>query len=627
MCGIAGLYNFESIPHSLEVLKEFTDSMTHRGPDGSGYDLMDNDRVGLGHRRLSILDLTEAGHQPFHYMDRYSMVYNGEIFNFNAIKTDLISKGYSFKSETDTEVVMAAYDCFGLACFEQFNGMWALALWDKEKKQLILSRDRFGVKPLYYSHFNETFAFASETRAFKYLKGFNRQIDANNYEITLKNNYALEGLGYTIFKDIFQILPGHYLILDGNANIQQKRWYDIREKLKTVPSDFKKQSTEFYELFRDACRIRLVSDVKVATALSGGLDSSSIYSTVFDILNTESNERTNKDSQLAVSAIFPGLENDERQYVEKAIDFTKGKIEWVTTDTANLCQDIVRDTELFDSISNAPITAISAIYKGMKKTGITVSLDGHGVDEMLYGYLYMVYDLWLESLKEQNASEAQAHAITLAGLYYPAYQEAKKLELLNINKQSINVSSKLKLQIKKLLHQHKVDKINYTPINLTSLSDKPYDFSNFKTRERILFYEFFQNSLPALLRNFDRAGMMNSVEIRMPFLDYRVVEYVFSLPFKSKIGEGFTKRILRESMSNKMNEVVRTRTFKVGIASPFEYWAESYLKDWMYSSLKELDKTESEKYKGILDKYYLTGDRKLLESVWYRINIKIINSI
>ena len=625
MCGIAGLYNFNAEAQHLEVLKEFTDAMVHRGPDGSGYDLLNNERVGLGHRRLSILDLSEAGHQPFYYMDRYCMVYNGEIFNFNTIKSDLISKGYTFRSETDTEVVIAAYDCFGLDCFEKFNGMWALALWDSEKKQLILSRDRYGVKPLYYSQFNQSFAFASETRAFKYLKGFKRQIDPVNYEITLKNNYALEGLGYTIFKDIFQVLPGHYLVIDDHKSIQQKRWYDIREKIKPVTSDYKKQSSEFYTLFRDACRIRLVSDVKVATALSGGLDSSSIYSTVYDILNTESNARTNKDSQLAVSAIFPGLENDERAYVEKAIDYTKGKIEWVTTNTANLIEDIERDTELFDGIANAPITAISAIYKGMKHAGITVSLDGHGVDEMLYGYLYMVYDLWLEALKEQNASEAHAHATTLSGLYYPAYQTAKKNELLSINKQSINNMNRIKWHVKKWLQTSNTDTKLYQPITLPSLSDKPYDFSHFKTKERLLFYEFFQNSLPALLRNFDRAGMMNSVEIRMPFLDYRVVEYVFSLPFESKIGNGFTKRILREAMANKMNEEVRTRTFKVGIASPFEFWAQNHLKKWLYLKVEEMETKDFENYTRILDEYYQTGNKKLLEKVWIEINMKIIN--
>lgn len=624
MCGIAGIYNYNSTSQNLEVLKEFTDSMSHRGPDGAGYDLLNNERVGLGHRRLSILDLTEAGHQPFYYMDRYCMVYNGEIFNFNTIKSDLISKGYTFRSETDTEVVIAAYDCFGLACFEKFNGMWALALWDIEKKQLILSRDRYGVKPLYYSQFNQSFAFASETRAFKYLKGFKRQIDAVNYEITLKNNYALEGLGYTIFKDIFQVLPGHYLVIDDHTSIQQKRWYDIREKLKPLPLDVKKQSTEFYELFRDACRIRLISDVKVATALSGGLDSSSIYSTVFDILNTESNARTNRDSQLAVSAIFPGLESDERVYVEKAIDYTKGNIEWVTTNTANLSVDIERDTELFDGISNAPITAISAIYKGMKNAGITVSLDGHGVDEMLYGYLYMVYDLWLEALKEQNASEAQTHAEILSGLYYPAYQTAKKNELLSINKKSINTKNKIKLCIKKLLQKLPTDSNLYQPIDLPSLSDKPYNFSHFKTKERILFYEFFQNSLPALLRNFDRAGMMNSVEIRMPFLDYRIVEYVFSLPFESKIGNGFTKRILREAMANKMNEEVRTRTFKVGIASPFEFWAQNYLKEWFESSILKLEKDEQAKYSELLNQYYINSDKNILEKIWNRLNLELI---
>ncbi len=625
MCGIAGIYNLDKNLVNFEDVKVFTDSMSHRGPDGAGYELLNDGGLGIGHRRLSILDLSEAGKQPFHYLNRYTIVYNGEIFNFIEIKAKLKLKGYQFKSETDTEVLIAAYDCYGLDCLNLFNGMWAFALWDDQEKKLLLSRDRFGVKPLYYSKTSEnTFAFASETRAFKFLKGYKRKINETNYKYTLANNYALEGLGYTIFEDIYQLLPGHYMFIEAKVSLQQKRWYDIRDHVKPLKENTESQITNFYHLFRDACKLRLISDVPVATALSGGLDSSSIYSTVFDILKTEKNERISKASQLAVSAIFPGLENDEKQYVEKVVAYSKGEVRWVTTDTNQLAFDIEKDTELFDAISNAPITAISAIYKGMKREGITVSLDGHGVDEMLYGYLYMVYDLWLGTLSNQDQFGAKNYASILANLYYPAYQTDKQKELADYTDQNINPKNKIKRHLKNILGYKKAAVLKFVPVKLPPLSDKPYDFSNLPENERMLYYEFFQNSLPALLRNFDRAGMMNSIEIRMPFLDYRLVEFIFSLPLENKIGKGFTKKILRDAMKGKMDDEVRLRTFKVGIASPFQFWVDNNLKNWLIERISKMPIEFRENYSQSLKEYYNDKSLNNLETIWHQINRDLI---
>jgi asparagine synthase (glutamine-hydrolysing) len=626
MCGIAGIFNYNSERVEMDVLKTFTDSMLHRGPDGSGYELLNKGTIGLGHRRLSILDLSEAGEQPFYYLDRYCIVYNGEIFNFESIRQELKDKGYHFRSQTDTEVLIAAYDCYGMDCFHLFNGMWAFALWDMKENKLILSRDRFGVKPLYYSCISQQqFVFASETRSFKYLKGFERKVNQAYYELSLKNNYALEGLGYTLFEGIYQLMPGHYMeIREGEVPVQ-KRWYDIRERVHKIPVSKDEQFRQFYEIFRDACRIRLISDVPVATALSGGLDSTSIYSTVNDILKTGQYERISKESQVAVSAIFPGLENDEKEYVDKAINFTQGKIKWVITDTRHLTADIEKDTELYDSISNAPVSAISAIYKGMKKEGITVSLDGHGADEMLYGYLYMVYDLWSMAIEKMDRGKAKVYSEILAGLYHPEHQKKQVETFEKMNRELLSPLRRLKSGLKQMMLMNQKDQRQYLPPELPSLSDKPYDFSGKPAEERMLYFEFFQNSLPALLRNFDRAGMMNSVEIRMPFLDYRVVEFIFSLPMESKIGGGFTKRILREVMKGRMDETIRKRTYKVGIGSPFQYWADHYIKDWLYQKVGELEENEGVHYRTLLDKYYSENRMADLEAVWCRINLKLIN--
>jgi asparagine synthase (glutamine-hydrolysing) len=236
MCGISGIYYKNNGFLTQESLRHFTDSMTHRGPDGAGYEILDEGHLGLGQRRLSILDLSDSGKQPMSYAEgRYWITYNGEVFNFLEIRSELQSLGHSFKSETDTEVILASYAQWGRACLDKFNGMWAFAIWDEVEKTLFLARDRFGIKPLYYVHRpNRFFAFSSETRAFKFLEGFKREIDNELMRLNLQDSYALEGLGYTPFKDILQLLPGHCMtITRDNELIQQRRWWHIEDHLHT----------------------------------------------------------------------------------------------------------------------------------------------------------------------------------------------------------------------------------------------------------------------------------------------------------------------------------------------------------------------------------------------------------
>lgn len=622
MCGIAGIYKFNKEPVSKNTLMRFTDSMYHRGPDGSGYELFENDTVGLGQRRLAILDLSEAGKQPMSYADeRYWITYNGEVFNFQDVKKELLALDYHFKSNSDTEVILAAYIQWGKNCLEKFNGMWAFAIWDNQNKELFLSRDRFGIKPLYYVFIpGKLFAFASETRAFKFLDGFERCFDDKLLQINLKDSYALEGIGYTPFKDIVQLLPGHYMHINPSSQHQQKRWWHIKDHLhKDIPESLDEQAAKFYELFRDACKIRLISDVPVATALSGGLDSTAVYSTVYDILKHDSLDRTNPDNQRAFSAIFPGIPQNEKAYADKAVEFVGGKINYIETDYENLSQQIEKETELSDLIISAPISSISSIYAGMKQNGITVSMDGHGVDEMLYGYRNMVYSLYNEALAHGSSNQATTYSSILMNLYhYDKRSEVQKKFDAELLKKSIREST-LAYKLKRIFVKPK-DDFSFVPVALPSLSDKPYDFSNEPIEKRILYYDFFQHTLPALLRNFDRAGMMNSVEIRMPFMDWRLVSYVFSLPTESKLGSGFTKLILREAMKGKMHEDLRTRTFKVGVASPVEYWFNGSLKPWVIDHIKdvELKKEIVANYeKGILSKANVNA-------AWKHLNIEFM---
>jgi asparagine synthase (glutamine-hydrolysing) len=585
MCGIAGIWHLDGTAVTEQKLKTFTDSMANRGPDGSGYAFLENNTLGLGHRRLSILDLSDLGKQPMASEDgRYTITYNGEVFNFGEIKAELEILGYKFKSNTDTEVILAAWDKWGIQTLDKFNGMWAIAIWDELRKELTLCRDRFGIKPLYYLHIpGKILSFASETRAFKYLEGFQRSLDKTYLDLQVAG-IPIVGSGHSIFQNIKQILPGHYAVVSANKPLQQKRWWHISNHLhNSIPKSFREQTEYFYELFKDACRIRLISDVPIGTALSGGLDSSSVYSMVHHLLNTETFERSHKNNQQAFVATFPGLAMDERKYAEEAVAFTGGPVTYLEQNDNNLPDRVAADTMMFDAISTAPITSIAGIYEGMKKNGISVSLDGHAVDEMMYGYRDMLYRLYHHYFSEGSTKLA----LSLSDIIVETYAESERERVysnLNVLREiAKNPIKRLKYKLGSYLKNRPKDNLENHPMLLGLGED--YQLGQLPYPQRLLYFETFVNSLPTILGNFDRAGMMHGVEIRMPFMDWRLVTYLFSLPTEAKIGGGYNKRILREAMKGKMAEGLRQRTFKVGIGSPIEHWANGPLKEWMMDLL------------------------------------------
>jgi len=633
MCGIAGIWNLNGNRLDAEVLREFTDSIQSRGPDGAGYELFRDNTLGLGHRRLSILDLSEMGHQPMHSHDgRYAITYNGEIFNFQEIREELKSKGYSFRSNTDTEVIISAWAEWGPEAFHKFNGMWAFAIWDNQEKSLTMSRDRFGIKPLYYLWMpNRIFAFASETYAFKFLRGFERSLDMQHVDMQLSGQH-LAGNGHSIYKGLRQLLPGHYAVLSQNGELKQKRWWHILEQVKPCKeTTLQDQQAHFYELFRDACKLRLISDVPIATALSGGLDSTAVYSTVYDIIKNESLSRTHSNAQTAFVATFPGLPMDERKYAEEAIKFTGGPVEYLVDESDNLVDRIVSDTLRFDTISSSPITSVSGVYRGMKKAGITVSMDGHGVDEMLYGYRDMLYKLYYHFYKLGNRSRYTE----LKDIILPTYNETDRpnaaLNLENLEKLAGSRVRQLKNKIGRLLKGNKTDNHDFTMHPDMQRMGENYDFSACSFEDRVVLNETFVQTLPTIFRDFDRAGMMNSVEIRMPFMDWRIVTYLFSLPFDSKVGNGFNKLIVREAMKGRMAETIRTRKHKIGIGSPVEKWVKEDMKEWILDqfhsqSYRENPITVGKNFKETLVKQYKEDTLKLkdCQKIWMEISLQLL---
>jgi asparagine synthase (glutamine-hydrolysing) len=375
------------------------------------------------------------------------------------------------------------------------------------------------------------------------------------------------------------------------------------------------------------------SDVPLASALSGGLDSSSVYSMVHYLSQQgETNERQAVQYKKAITATFPNTPMDEREYAEIVAN-KWGKENWVCveSDLKDPVKEIEKTTRLFDAVSGAAMNSISKIYEGVRNEGVIVSLDGHGVDEMLYGYRYMLDKLFYHYLKYGVLDKANSIKEALVNLYKVEDRAAAASRFDKLMKETAIQQKSFKTKIKKWLKPYRgLDSVKLSEVD-TAPSNQLYDFSTFPYEEQILLNDFFIDSLPTFLRDFDRASMQHSVEVRMPFMDYRLVEFCFSLPLEQKLDKGFTKRILRDAMKGIVPDEIIDRTFKIGISSP--------LLDWFKGELKEyiIDQLHSEEMKVCLAElgfltpsHYLTKlntkqlSTKEASDIWFALNLKLI---
>jgi asparagine synthase (glutamine-hydrolysing) len=591
MCGIAGIVRFKDNEIEKAEIKALTDAIEHRGPDGEGCWIHENKKIGLGHRRLSIIDLTEKGAQPMHYNGgAYTLTFNGEIFNFLEIREELITKGFYFNSDSDSEVLLAAYQYWGNDCLYKFNGFWAFAIWDEIKQELFLARDRYGIKPLYFLHqYEKQFIFASETNQFKCINNFERVPDENLVALVMQNSWGIEGTGKTIFKNIEQVKPGHFIILNVKGDLKIKQWWKTEEHLVEVPKNYEEQVEQFKHLFEDAIKLRLRSDVSIASALSGGLDSSAVYSTIHHLVSTSKNiYRIPKNWQKAFVAVFPGTAQDERKYAEEVVQYTGGNASYIDMNDGHLASKLIKSVKQYDAIYATPLFILDGVYGAMRNNGITVSMDGHGVDEMLYGYPTNVF----QALQNEKENGNVDYAIDIENTFTNMVSATESNRLMGRN--SNTKKDFINRQLDKVKSKFKTVSTNETWLNNHLLKgveiEMPDVPSNFKGSEAQLYSTFHHTVLPTILRNFDRGAMQNSIEIRMPFLDYRLVSYIFSLPKESKVGNGFTKKILRDAMKGILPENVRTRKLKIGFNAPLNNWYNGQLKEMI------LDETASSSF-------------------------------
>ncbi|MGZ6539674.1 MAG: asparagine synthase (glutamine-hydrolyzing) [Bacteroidia bacterium] len=537
MCGIAGIFNRISFV-TEDHLKKLIAPIVHRGPDDYGIWTHDNKKVGFGHRRLSIIDLSQNGRQPFHRQDlKLSITYNGEIYNYLEIKAELENAGGKFYSATDTEVILVAYHAYGVDCLKLFDGMFSFAIWDENRNQLFCARDRFGEKPFHYYHTEDIFVFASEIKQF-WSYGVEKNIDSDKLRRFVNFSEVMNDAEpeKTFYKGIKSLKASHYMVIDPALRVSIKSYWSLDPITVNKDISFSEAADTFLSLFNESVKQRLRSDVTVGSSLSGGLDSSSIVYTV------NKNFLEKGQQQYTFSARFKNYEKDEGEFIDELISKLNNiKRQDVFLDIDEFDQDIsdiiYHQDEPFQSAS------IFAQYKVMqlaRKHKVTVLLDGQGADELLGGYetLYVDYlkqlfhnqpGRYLNEVKDYNAMHGSKYG---------------RVDLYEKD----TVTLKLKRAAKRLLHKPQA---------------VPNEFFS-----GVLKYYITGSQLQQLLRYADRNSMAHSVEVRLPFLSHKLVEFVFSLPDQYKLSAGWPKYILRKAFDKKLPDKITWRKNKVGFETP-----------------------------------------------------------
>lgn len=576
MCGIAGIISPNTSLVTAERLKKMTDALAHRGPDGEGRWINPAGNISLGHRRLSIIDLSDAGHQPMHYLNRYAIIHNGEIYNYPELKEELQQRGYSFFSKTDTEVIAAAYDCWEEECVLHFDGMFAFAIWDEETKTLFAARDRFGEKPFYYFFDDRQFVFASEMKAL-WAAGIDRK---SNLKI-LFNFIAIgytdnpQDPGETFFENIYKLPPSTSLTYYANTHeLDTEKYWDINiDNVNRKISD-DEASQEFMHLFQTSVKRRLRSDVEVGTSLSGGLDSSSIIATVLPFT-------THHTPLTAFTATFPGFEKDESAFAKLVAE--KFNLQHFTnpltaTDLINDFENISRHQE--EPFNSASVLAQYKVYELAKQQGIKVLLDGQGADETLAGYHSYYKWYWQELfIKRQLARSGEIKAARKNEI-------KEKFGLRNIIAALFPDFASVFLENQYLVNALRQEDLTREFVRQQSKEAYYTTPPHFKLNG-ILYFNTMQHGLEELLRYADRNAMAHGREVRLPFLSHELVEFVFSLPSHFKIRNGWAKWLLRQSMANTLPPEITWRRDKTGFEPPQKQWMQDTRMQEMITEAKK----------------------------------------
>ncbi|NCU05510.1 MAG: asparagine synthase (glutamine-hydrolyzing) [Chitinophagaceae bacterium] len=540
MCGIYGAINTRI---AKEVFVKELHKMQHRGPDGYGIWQSADERVLLGHRRLAIIDTDARSNQPMVMDGRYIIVFNGEIYNYIEIRNELQKEGVQFKTSSDTEVLLRLMIHKGPQGLSLLNGMWSFVLFDEVEQTLFVSRDRIGKKPLYYVHDSELFAFSSEIKNLVcYLNHV--EYDKSFIDFSVNNLFDAEAMDQTIIKGIRKFPAASFGIFRGTSLNISKYYYpeellEINEAVET-----------FADLFQSSCSLRMRSDVPVGSALSGGIDSSMVVSTIAQLGYGHS-----KGYKALVSS-FPG------SFIDETADaFAIAKNAGVDVEAVNVNPDldpnhILRAVYHFEEIAGTSPIPFFQLYQGFRNRNVVVTLDGHGGDELFGGYSFDLYNKLQDDFP--NIFEMQHTLDTINKMYG--------------NENGITVKQTIPYFKGELLQRLKKRQ-------LLTIFEKEQHY------KRKLFHSTFKGILPTLLRNYDKYSMYAGVEVRMPFLDYRLIEFAFSLPNNYKLRGGFTKAIVRSAARKLVPDKILANKVKTGWNSPMGEWFAGPWKQWLLDEL------------------------------------------
>lgn len=662
MCGIAGVIDIAGQAIATYSISRMACALRHRGPDDEGY-LLGNTTTGhywvvggqdtpqevfssrslyspkgvisnisekgrydlaLANRRLAIIDLSAAGHQPMCNEDgTVWIVHNGEIYNFRELRGELQSLGHRFVSDTDTEVVIHAYEEWGSGCLDRFNGMWAFCIWDSKGQKLFCSRDRFGIKPFYYYFDGEQFLFASEIKALLQADIPKRANERRIYDYLAFG--MVDHTQETLFEGIKQLRGGEYLELSTKTKeLSIRRYWDIDPDRKLVGLTHEEYAQRFYELLEDAVRLHLVSDVPLGTCLSGGLDSSAIVCLVDKLMREQGMKIPGSDMQKTFSARYEDPRHDEGYFIEQVAQKTHVDAHSIYPTGEGLIEEmeqlVYHQDEPFGSTS---IYAQWSVFKLAKLSRVKVTLDGQGGDELLAGYHGYYGSFFAELLRTGQWSQLLEEIRSYAAIH--GYSKAQALAraalwLLPEKTESL-LRSLLRLSRERLwwLRRDFVRRI---------ASDHPLRIAKGKSIfDNHLYTTLTLFSLPSLLRFEDRNSMAHSIESRVPFLDYRLVEFAFATPAEEKIYYGVTKRILRDALKGILPEQVRTRMDKIGFSTPEDTWLRTTMKGF----LTELIASESFRSRPYFDvkqvkklcEAHTEGKRNVSNTIWRIINLEL----
>lgn len=616
MCGINGIYGLKDQQSAQEKVIAMNTCMSHRGPDDEGVFI--DDKVALGHRRLSIIDLSAAGHQPMQSFDgRYQIVYNGELYNYKELKFELqrvISgsgqQAYFFQTNTDTEVIIAAYSRWGAECLSRFNGMFAFAIWDSQLKELFIARDRLGIKPLYYFYTNGVFAFSSEIRSLLSSDLIPKKMDENSLVDYLR--YQTVHAPNTIVKGVKMLMPGHFIEMK-NEKLTSKNYWSLSGNIseEAKGKTYEEVCKNVNQLLTKAVERRLIADVPFGAFLSGGIDSSAIVG----LMSKVSSEKVK-----TFSVTFDESEFSEARFAQLVAKKFNTDHHEIRLKPGDFIEELPQALRSMDHPSgDGPNTYV--VSKATKTAGITMALSGLGGDELFAGYDVFKRALGLNKKNWLNMIPQfiRAGSAVVLPKVKPGIASEKIAELLRQDR--INFNSFYPLSRQVLMDRQIMELVNRQELTRNSvleileglqISDPKFQVTQVSVAE---ISTYMQN---VLLRDTDQMSMAHALEVRVPFLDYSLVEYVLGVPDNFKTTAS-PKKLLVDSLGGLLPGEIINRP-KMGFTFPWKHWMKNELKTFCEMRLYSLAKRSYFNEKGILKLWdkFLSDDPEITWSrIWH----------